>query len=87
VPKTWVMEHAAPAPPAYDDIGPAFDRTRTVNLILAAVAIFVIGFEIGWQAFALAFLTLLVGGGSNEYRRRRPGRSTSIAVGIDVTMI
>ena len=81
------MEQTPQAPPAYDDIGPAFDRTRTVNLILAAVAIFVIGFEVGWEAFALAFTTLLMGAGSNEYRRRRPGRSTSVAVAIDVTMI
>jgi signal transduction histidine kinase len=81
------MEQFPQAPPAYDDIGPAFDRTRTVNLMLAAVAIFAIGFEVGWEAFALAFGTLLIGGGSNEYRRRRPGRSTSIAVAIDVTMI
>ncbi|NNC92090.1 MAG: HAMP domain-containing histidine kinase [Acidimicrobiia bacterium] len=81
------MEQTPQAPPAYDDIGPAFDRTRTVNLILAAVAIFLIGFEVGWEAFALALATLLMGGGSNEYRRRRPGRSTSVAVAIDVTMI
>ncbi|MBT8203105.1 MAG: HAMP domain-containing histidine kinase [Acidimicrobiia bacterium] len=81
------MEHAPQAPPAYDDIGPAFDRTRTVNLLLAAVAIFAIGFEVGWEAFALAFVTLIVGGGSNEYRRRRPGRSTLVAVAIDVSMI
>jgi len=81
------MEHAPQAPPAYDDIGPAFDRTRTVNLILAAIAIFAIGFEIGWEAFALALITLIVGGGSNEYRRRRPGRSTLFAVLIDVSMI
>ncbi|MDH3540149.1 MAG: HAMP domain-containing histidine kinase [Acidimicrobiia bacterium] len=81
------MEQTPQAPPAYDDIGPAFDRTRTVNLILAAVAIFAIGFEVGWQAFALALATLLMGGGSNEYRRRRPGRSTPVAVGIDVTVI
>ncbi|MBT8193153.1 MAG: HAMP domain-containing histidine kinase, partial [Acidimicrobiia bacterium] len=71
----------------YDDIGPAFDRTRTVNLFLASIAIFIIGFEVGWEAFALALATLLVGGGSNEYRRRRPGRSTLAAVMIDVTMI
>jgi signal transduction histidine kinase len=81
------MEQTLQAPPAYDDIGPAFDRTRTVNLILAAVAIFAIGFEVGWEAFALSLGTLLMGGGSNEYRRRRPGRSTSVAVAIDVTMI
>ncbi|NNL13488.1 MAG: hypothetical protein HKO82_07370, partial [Acidimicrobiia bacterium] len=81
------MEQAAQAPPAYDDIGPAFDRTRTVNLFLASIAIFIIGFEVGWEAFALAFATLVVGGGSNEYRRRRPGRSTLAAVMIDVTMI
>jgi signal transduction histidine kinase len=81
------MEHEAQAPPAYDDIGPAFDRTRTVNLFLASIAIFIIGFEVGWEAFALAFATLTVGGGSNEYRRRRPGRSTLAAVMIDVTMI
>jgi len=81
------MEQIPQAPPAYDDIGPAFDRTRTVNLILAAVAIFMIGFEVGWEAFALAFGTLFIGGGSNEYRRRRSGRSTFVAVVIDVTMI
>ena len=81
------MEPEPQAPPAYDDIGPAFDRTRTVNLLLAAVAIFAIGLEVGWQAFVLAFLTLVVGGGSNEYRRRRPGRSTLVAVMIDTTMI
>ncbi len=81
------MEQAAQAPPAYDDIGPAFDRTRTVNLILAAFAISVIGIEVGWGAFALALVTLFLGGGSNEYRRRRPGRSTLVAVMIDTTMI
>ncbi len=81
------MDQTPQAPPAYDDIGPAFDRTRTVNLILAAIAIFVIGFEVGWEAFALALVTLVIGGSINEYRRRRPGRSTSIAVGIDVTII
>jgi signal transduction histidine kinase len=81
------VDHDPQAPPAYDDIGPAFDRTRTVNLLLAAIAILAIGLEVGWQAFALAFVTLVVGGGSNEYRRRRPGRSTLIAVMIDTTMI
>lgn len=81
------MEQTPQAPPAYDDIGPAFDRTRTVNLILASVAIFVIGLEVGLVAFALALATLVVGAGSNEYRRRRPGRSTSVAVAIDVTMV
>ena len=81
------MEHEPQAPPAYDDIGPAFDRTRTVNLLLAAVAIFAIGLEVGWQAFVLGTLTLVVGGGSNEYRRRRPARSTLVAVMIDATMI
>ncbi len=81
------MQHISEAPPAYDDIGPAFDRTRTVNLILAGVAIFIIGFEVGWGAFAIVFTTLVVGGTTNEVLRRRPGRTTSIAVAIDVSMI
>ena len=84
---TSEMEHDSQAPPAYDDIGPAFDRTRTVNLLLAAVAILVLGFEVGWHAVAFAFVTLVVGGLSNEYRRRRPGRSTLVAVLIDTSMI
>ncbi|MDH3605959.1 MAG: HAMP domain-containing histidine kinase [Acidimicrobiia bacterium] len=81
------MQHVVDAPPSYDDIGPAFDRIRAVNLTLSGVAIFIIGFEIGWEAFVLALVTLAAGGGMNEFLRRRPGRSMAIGVAIDVTMI
>lgn len=72
------MESQPRAPSVhYEEIGPAYERARLANTILAGGAVMWIGFLLGWQAFAVG-AALVVGalilnqtGKGGEYTRRR----------------
>lgn len=81
------MSARGPLTSGYDEIGPAFDSARTINLTLAGAAILVISLEVGWQAALVGVVPLAVALASHWARRVGQGRPVTTALVSDITVV
>ena len=81
------MDASAPALPNFDDIAPAINAARSVNWLLAGVAVVVISWQLGLEAMITASALLVIVGLVTLRRRDKPQPPVLLLLIVDATAI